>query len=366
MGSLWHWSWRQAEWLKLLTTEHDNMRAGLDFCLRSPMGAGEALPFAADLQQFWWLSGHLSEGRSYLKAALSLPDSQAPSDTRGLALNGAGVMAWMQGDSAEAKTCYEQSLAIRRALNDKAGISAALNNLGNLLRTQGEYAQATRLYEEALALDRETGERAGEAIALLSLGNVALVQGDLEMAHTFYGECLAIEKDIQDQQTLAMCQNNLSVIAIAREDPGTARAYCERSLSIQRSVGNQRGLALALGQLGSILTQLGEFMSGKEAFAECLALCRTLGDKHTTLMTLEAYAIFAHLTGGPQFAVRCLSAVNSERDATGLPRMPHGRDLVERTCTELRNELGMSVFSALWEEGAGQTLDAVLDLASQE
>jgi len=356
----------QAEWLSRLRAEHDNLRAGLDFCLRSPGNGKEALQFAAQLQEFWWLGRHLTEGRYYLEAALALPASQSPSKWRGLALNGAGVLAWMQNDLAAAQSYYERSLEIRRALKDQAGISAALNNLGNLMRTQGAYARAASLYEEALALDRELKYRPGEAIVLMSLGNVAIAQGDLERAQAFYRACLAIEEEIQDQKVLAMCLNNLSVVATARKEYAKAHAYCERCLSLQRSLGNEPGIAMALGQLGSILTQQDEYVSARTALMECLTLCQALGDQPTALFSLEAYGLLAYRMGHARCAVLCFSATHALREALGLSQMPHNRAPVEQACAELQDLLGMPAFSVLWQEGAGLTLEAALEIALQE
>ena len=358
---------QQAEWLDRLEVEHGNIRAALDFCLESEGGAEAAGRFCADLQQFWWLHGqHLSEGRDYFQAALTRPDWQIPSKTRGQVLNGAGVIAWKQGDLGNARDYYEQSLAIRRGLNDTYGVAAALNNLGNLLRTQGEYARAQELYEECLSIDRASGDKLNVAIGLLSLGNVAAVQDDMETARAAYEECLAIEEEIQDQKTLAMCLLNLSVVESSARNYSAAAAYCERSLGLQRTLGHQEGMLMTLGHLGSILAKKGEYAAARRAFAECLPLCLTLSNKYVLLVALEAYGVAAPLIGDPDFAVRCLAAVTALRESLGIPIEPSNRSDTEQACAALRTSLGMPLFEVLWNEGALLTLDAALNLALQE
>ncbi len=354
---------RQAEWLRQLEAEHDNLRTALDFCLASPNGSEAAAHFGANLQQFWWLHGHLSEGRSSIQAALTRIEGQPPRKIQAHLLNGLGVIASMQGDNTEATTRYEQCLAIRRALHDTGSLSSVLTNLGNLVRNQGDYARAGSLYAEALTLDRANGRPGDVAITLMSLGNLGCVQGDMEKAQTFYAECLAIEEEIQDQKVLAMVLNNLCVVATAREEYAEARAYAERCLSLQRTLDHQQGLILVQGQLGSLLTTLGEIEAARKALTECLTRCRSLGDRYASVMALEGYVVFAHRTGRLGLAVRCLAATQALRVAMGFPAFAFTRTTLERVQAELETQLDPAVFAALMTEGAALSLDAVLDLA---
>src|SRR5690606_8602815 len=104
----------QADWLDALAGEHDNLRTALDTYVER--GAGiEAVRLAGALWQFWWIRGHVTEGRERLRVVLALADRAAtPPDLLARALDGAGALAEAQGDIPYAARCHEEALALWR------------------------------------------------------------------------------------------------------------------------------------------------------------------------------------------------------------------------------------------------------------
>ncbi len=199
----------QTRWLDTLESEHDNLRAALEWCLDEE-GAQAGLRLAGALWLFWRRRGHLSEGRQRCAAALSRPGvarerTKAQADT----LHGAGTLAWMQGDMASARALLEESLAIQREIGNKYGIAIALNNLGLVASDQGDTASARVLFEESLATMRELGDKSGISLPLAGLAGVALKQGDTVAAQAFIEESLAIERELGNKQGLAGSLNSL-------------------------------------------------------------------------------------------------------------------------------------------------------------
>jgi tetratricopeptide (TPR) repeat protein len=181
----------QAQWLERLESEHDNLRAVLEWCLedeeegagRNAVSSAEAgLRLSGALSVFWQTRGHVSEGRERSAAALSRRGTQGRTKARADALSGAGNLAHMQGDYASARSLFEEGLALQRELGDKSGIAMSYMNLGIVANDQGDYAAARSLYEESLALHRELGDKHGMAASLVNLGIVARQQGDTASA----------------------------------------------------------------------------------------------------------------------------------------------------------------------------------------
>ena len=139
-------------WLDRLESEHDNLRGALDW-LRTQGDAERAVTLAAALWRFWWLRGHIAEGRFELETALAVTSPMA-SAARNSALDGAGVLAETQGDYDRAEALHREALTISRDRGDRTGIARALGNLGVVAFDRGEDDQATALLEESLALAR--------------------------------------------------------------------------------------------------------------------------------------------------------------------------------------------------------------------
>jgi tetratricopeptide (TPR) repeat protein len=358
----------QALWLDRLESEHENLRAALEWCQEDEkQGAEGELRLSAALPWFWWTRGYLSEGREWLAAALSRPGTaQERTKARADALTGAAVLAWMQGDNAAARSLHEESLAIRKELGDKQGMAAAINNLGTVAVEQGDYASARAFFEESLALNRELGNRAREALNLNNLGSVAMEQGDYASARAFFEEALALNREVGKRAFEADSLDNLAAVAYQQGDPDLARALLEESLTIHQELGHKGGMASWLVNLGSLAWQKGDCATSWSCLAECLRLCLALGDKRSTASVLEGCAGLAQAQQQPQRAVRLYGASDALGAALGVPLPPNERAEVDRLLAALRATLGEAAFDSAWSAGRALTWEQAIHYALEE
>src|SRR6266851_7866781 len=215
----------QAEWLRRLEEEHDNLRAGLEWSL-AEVETGGGLRLCGALQRFWWTHGHLTEGRQWCTRVLCKAGAEERTRERAYVLNAAGVLSYRQGDYPAARALQEQSLAIRRELGDRSGIAGSLGNLGNVALNQGDYPAARALHEESLAISRELGNRHSIALSLSNVGHVALDQGDYSAARALHEESLAIRRELRDKRGIAESLEGLAaLVASLRESLRAARIW---------------------------------------------------------------------------------------------------------------------------------------------
>ncbi len=114
-------------WPRRLEEEHGNFRAALSWLLAE--GEVEvALRLAGSLMYFWWVHGHVAEGRRWIEESLAR-EQPVEASVRAKALDGASYFALLQGDLQRAKVCAEESLELYEALEDEDGITRALNEL---------------------------------------------------------------------------------------------------------------------------------------------------------------------------------------------------------------------------------------------
>jgi len=313
----------QAEWLRRLEEEHENLRAGLEWSLVEA-GSKGGLRLCGALQRFWWTRGHFSEGRQWCTRVLCKDGAEARTRERAYALNAAGVLSFDQADYPAARALHEESLAIRRELGDRSGIAASLNNLGSVVHNQGDYPAARALHEEGLAIRRELGDRSGIASALNNLGNVAVNQGDYPGAMALYEESLAICRELGNQFGIAASLENLGNVALDQGDCSAARALLEECLAIRRELEDRSGIPSSLGGLAAVVASLRDSLR----------------------------------------AARIWGATERSRAEIGKPLTPSERSRYDRWVVAARSASGDgTAFDSARQEGRSLTLDQAIDLA---
>jgi len=146
----------QAAWFERLEREHDNLRAALGGAIRRHE-SDIALRLAAAAGEFWFLHGHLREGRHWLEAALALGD---PTGQAGMkVLRRAATLLIAAGELKRAEALAQQSLALSRRLGDPHGEARALLALAWAANEQGDHRAARAFAEQGLETVRPVGGR---------------------------------------------------------------------------------------------------------------------------------------------------------------------------------------------------------------
>jgi predicted ATPase/DNA-binding XRE family transcriptional regulator len=349
----------QVAWLDRLEAEHDNLRAALAWAgERGAMEAG--LRLAAAVWRFWWIRGHLSEGRRWLEAALAADDGATP-EARVRALNGAGFLATVQGDLARGVALREESLAIARAIEDRQGVASSLTGLGFIAAWQGDHTRAMTLLEEALAIARELGDQTAIAFALVGMGDVVYGQGEPARAATLYGESVSLYRELGDRPSMAGVLNSLAVIACSQGDPTRAVTLLEEALVLYHELRERWGITVCLGNLGDVALTQGDLRRGAALHVESLVLAREAGIRGQIANGLEGLACVAAQVdpdGDPRRVARLLGAAAALRVGGWTPLR------IERDRAEgVQAALGEEAFAAAWAEGQALPLDEAIALA---
>lgn len=291
----------QAAVLDRLEAEHDDLRVALAWGT-SGGDPEPALRLATALGRFWEVRGHLSEGRSWLEAALAAGGGVELPGLRAAALNWAAVLAQHQGDYNASRGLYEHSLALRRRLDDRLGTTAALVGLGNLAALQGRLDAARDLFSESLAIGRELNQDRVVAASLTNLGWVAHARGDLRGARAMYEEALDVRRRQGDGHGTAMVMANLGDLALQQGDLDVAQALHTEGLDLRRRLGDRSGVADSLAALGKVALARGDRETARTLQSQGLAERRRVGDRPGMPASLSALAELARLDGDPATA----------------------------------------------------------------
>jgi predicted ATPase/DNA-binding SARP family transcriptional activator len=314
----------QAAWLAQLDAERDNLRAALSWSFEAGE-PGLGLRLAASLWEFWWIRGHLAEGRHWLDEALERGASEPP-ELRARALHAAASLATRQGNYDRAAELSEQSLALWEELGDISGTARSLLSLGTVAAEQGDRERATALSERAADLYRESGDRRGHALAVSNLGGIALEGGEYAKAASLSEQAYALFETLEDSEGMAFALVNQGFAALSEHE-------------------HERAIAL-LRQALRRLAELG--------FRDVIGYC------------FEGLAAVLAFTGQAEPAARLLGAAEALRDSLGVDLAPAERETHEVTAAAVREALGEEQFSAAWRLGRELALDRAIAFALEE
>jgi predicted ATPase/DNA-binding CsgD family transcriptional regulator len=349
----------QLAWLARLEREHDNLRAALTACKSLAAGAELGLRLAAALWWFWWVRGHLTEGRAWLETLLAQTATAMPSQhfvqIRATALYRAGFMACLQDEYRRANTLAEESLTLFRSLNDARGIGWAHYVLGLVATFQGDHARAKSYAEECLLLFRALGDSRGISWVLNDLGNLAMMQGDLSRAVGHYQESLMLSRALGNVRDIASSLGNLSGAAVAQGDLPRAVAYSEEVLGLLRTMGDIIGTAITLHSLGYIAQLQGDLPSAQSLFVEAFQLYNQSSNRFGIARCLAGLAAVATATGNPLHAAQLLGAAAAQHDNLASFLELEERARYEQSLAGLRTQLGEPAFTEAWTVGRAMT-----------
>lgn len=395
---------QQVAWFERLEREHDNLRAAIQWFLE-PRSPGEqriemALRLLGALQRFWRMSGHFSEGHSYLERALALSQG-ARTEARAKALNVAADVALFDlyeheraealcqeslalyrelGDSRgiatslsllgwvaqrkfhreAANALHEEELALSRQLGDRRGIAEALYDLSYLAFSEGDYDRSYALKEESLALLRELGDKWRIAFLLLQVVSVASYAGDYDKAFPLAEEGLSLFRELEDKEGTADALLALGGVALNQGDYARAEAALVEGLDMYREPGLKRGIAKSLFALGRVAFGQEKYARAQELHTDGLTLFTELDDKWLIALALEELAAAVAMQEQPTWAARLVGAAAAYRESIGSTPLPAERTNYQHALVHARTQLGQERFEAAVEEGREMTPEEAL------
>lgn len=298
----------QRAWLEALELEHDNLRVALERA--STEGDDTELRLAAALWRFWWLHGHLTEGRARLDGALA----RAPGDARSRAeaYRGLAGLAWSQGAGEEADGLAERGLGAARELGDGQAEIGCLTILGLLARDRGDFDSARDWLEQSAAAARRLGRESDVVVAELNLGTVAYNSGDLETAARRWEPVLAYHQARRSDEGAALTLLNLGLVDYRLGRMNRARSRFGEARALFGAIGFREHLGHALQGLAAVAADSGD---GEEA-ARLLAEARghldgTGAATFNPELALEAEATARALLGDERFEAVSAASLSS-------------------------------------------------------
>ena len=273
----------QREWTRRLEADMDNLRTAMSWALERESW-GLAAAAAWSLWLFWWASGHLEEGRTWMDRIVAGDTTEGSTRARALAVQ--GVMAFWMGDVANALPAQLQALEMFEAYGDSDGTALVGISVGlaTALMGDGPGGRARVISSRRHLL--EAGDRWGAVMALNVLcwldDLLDEPQRDEEVYRSLLAEAEQIGADIEVANALA----NNGYYWNFSEDHELAYSYLARSLQVLHRLRNKGSAWYILERAAEVLVRTGRAADA----AQVLGASQTIKDSIGALPVPPAVA----------------------------------------------------------------------------
>lgn len=235
--------------LALTQREHANLVAALEWAIASRQGdLGGRLVWAMWL--FWWLRGHLLEGRRLTQGVLSL---EIADEIRVRNLAVLGAMTFAQGDTVLARSWCEGA-RLARQIGDLQGESHNVAGEGLIALAEDHLDEAEVRFVETIRLTEEAG-LAGEwlwTLAHVWQATVRVLLGLPEHAVPLLHDALAAARRRDDPLAIYIALFTSAQVALVVGDTVTARGQLEEGIRLSLDTGDMANLAYFLDLLAVV------------------------------------------------------------------------------------------------------------------
>lgn len=259
-----------------------------------PPAVEDAMPVMCEaLWRGWLRTGHWSEGRAWLAAALARP-AMAPRRRAGL-LGGMAAIAQNQGDYREAYASAAEALDTWTALDDPRGVDAARLALAWIAWRRGGLREAGRLASATVRRARTRGDVRIEAQAWHLQGWVSMFAGRYATAEAHLRASLALRLNIGDPRDIAFTQASLA-LTLGRDGRGDEAAPALAGATWQfEALGDRQLWSFATLIQAELALLAGDVRTTLDTLDTCEPVFGVLGDRWAVASALA-------LRGDAEFA----------------------------------------------------------------
>ena len=255
-------------WLARIEPEHDNLRAAIDWLAAS--GHHELQQrLAGELAEFWYLRGHLAEGRARLSAALAADGRRTAA--RASALNGAAFLSIEGGGEAiAARQQAEEALSIYEDLGDEWGIAYSHLTIAEALSDAAEWEEARLTYEESRRRFAALGDDFHVLLATRLLAWMHFELGEFAEARAIHEENLERARQVGNVRIVGTTLGALGEYDLREGNLVPAATKLRQAYRIFRDLEHPLEVAVELVRFAWLLARAGHAEAGAEVFGRCL------------------------------------------------------------------------------------------------
>jgi predicted ATPase/class 3 adenylate cyclase len=356
----------QAEWMRRLDTEWDNVRAAFAHFAAEDQ-PDDIIRLTIPMFRFILTRGH-AEVLDYVRPAIDRPGATASALLANGMIKAAQLMTMlMRSDRAQmaaARHYAERALAMAMDVGDRHSEARAVSMLAESLDIDGDRSVARELAERGVAIARELGDVQMLAEHLQVLGFVA---DDFAHRWRIHQESLDCCRRCGDDLLAASELNHLFGLCLQRGRLDEGSAYLEEAIEFFETLGGDLLVYFARGNLALLRLIQGRHAEAVSLVRTCLQVRRRLGPGVPGGDLIFAAACCAAWEGDPDRAARLHGAGDKDITASLENRSINWPDveqqLREREQGKLQEQLGEAAYRDAYRSGAQLSPEQALDLA---
>lgn len=315
------WSARELAWREQLDIVRDDMRAAMEWGLRTRQP--ELLAFVRPLVFYSWTRSQLHEIALWVSSALAALPDPTPMRVRAL-LEYGRLLGHYTGDEKLSEECVMEATRIQEQLGDFTYRSMAGEVLAGCYMNRGEIDRAAEVLEDAIQWGRRSG----------------------------------------DAQQLASALNDSAYLRYQMGDKGSAPLERAReAVALARAHGVRYEATPSLDTLAEIVLDRDQVAEAAALWSECLEIGELYNDVWNTSMALGGSSTIARADGDDEAAVLLTSFAARLRGDANWVVSSTNLTLSARGVTELRKKLDARGFEELWAAGQRLTRSEAVLLA---
>jgi predicted ATPase/class 3 adenylate cyclase len=355
---------QQTRWLDALEAEADDMRAAFEWAVRNQQ-AERILRATGALWYFWFIRGHLTEGRRWLERALDVAERVTVDDRlRAKAIFAQGLLTIFE-DPLHAPRHLEESLRLARQREDRHLEATALFGLGWQAAYVGDFPRMRSQLIESRSLFATLRNPWGCGFAGTFLAIAVGAHEEHDKAKQIAQEAIESFQLSGDGLAVACARINFGEILRASGQLSEAAQIYEEALVACEDRGDRTGAALAAGNLGMTLCQIGEPGRARDLLKRALVFAYE-GCRVMTSPSLAGLGGIAVLEGALSEAAVLLGAAEVAAQENGELLNPADRIFYDKQVATLKAKLEPAEMSRLWTQGTSLGLKKAVRWALRE
>lgn len=282
-----------------------------------------------ELGASYYYHGNLSEALSSYENALSLSKTLHYKQGIANSYSGIGMVKEAQGNYDDAIQNMYASLKIMEELGDQHHIVSTYVNMALVLADHGDFEQALKNANFAIDVSKKSGDNMYLGYAYNTLGVVYYYQQKYEEALAQHFLALKVRLALEDKNALSDSYTNIGIIyyelgiaANTNSQSDSAKMYfnfalknLEESRSIAEETGSVSGIAGVNINIGSLYTQLKNYIEAKKYLQKGLELYQKIGSKEGMKEAYNGLSEVYSLSGNNKEALKYYKLYITYRDS---------------------------------------------------